>query len=141
MVVIERILRELTEVLVIQQDHFNGVEDAAHHVTVEQYHVDDLPDDGDLVEPVILAADIEQHLLQVHRIVYPNGYRQAQKRCYLFVGQREGQEHQQPDAQIYQPSRFAKVPGDVRRVKRISQQESQQHSSVEPVRSCHELLE
>ena len=100
MVVIKRILRELPKVLVIEEDHFNGVEDAAHHMSVEQDHVYDLPDDGDLVEPVILAADVEQHLLQIHRIVYPNGYRQAQKGSYLLVGQREGQQYQQPDDQV-----------------------------------------
>lgn len=91
-------------------------------MAVEQDHVDDLPDNGDLVQPVGFAADVEQHLLQVHCVVYSDGDCQSQERCYLLIGKRKGEKHEQPDAQVDQPSRLAQIFRGIRRVKRVSKQ-------------------
>lgn len=87
MVIIERVLSVGPKGLIVEQYHLQRIEDASRDVAVQDHHVDDLHHDGDLVQPVILAGDVEHHILQVDRVI--DSYRdcQAQEGGILLLGQ------------------------------------------------------
>jgi hypothetical protein len=95
--------RKLTKRLIIQQIHFQSVEDTASDVAEHNDPVHDFGDDINFIHPVIALDHIEQHLFEVYHVIDANDYCQPTIRGYYVVLHGGSNSDQNPYDEIDNP--------------------------------------
>jgi hypothetical protein len=87
LVVVEGIESIRSKCLVVNEIHFNGIEDAADDVAIENDPIHNFEDNIDFIDPIISPDHVEEEVLQVDNIIKIYYNWQSQKAYHILVGQ------------------------------------------------------